>query len=86
MKVSTDALIAALLDQRFNLAGEQGGGVSLHCRDCASLVGFYSRKGAIHADLETVNVATAAGLWAQAVDHLADAHRNATAAQVTGDD
>lgn len=79
MKVSTDALIAALLDQRFNLAGEPSGGVSLHCRDCTSLVGFYSRKGAIHPNPDTANVATVAGLWAQAVDHLADEHRETSA-------
>lgn len=83
MNVSTDSLIAALLDQRFHLAG-QNGGVSLYCRDCTSLVGFYSRKGAIHADPETVNVTTAAGLWAQAVDHLADAHRETASLPLPG--
>lgn len=76
MKVSTDSLIAALLDQRFHLTGDSNGGVSLRCRDCASLVGFYSRKGSIHSNPGTANVTTVAGLWAQAVDHLADAHRD----------
>lgn len=75
MKVSTDALIAALLDQRFTLNGDNNGGVSIHCRDCTSLVGYHHRKGPIHAGSETSNISTIPGLWAQAADHLATQHR-----------
>lgn len=78
MKISADALIAALLDQRFHLSGDEDGGVGLHCRPCfdgGRPLAYYERNGSTLSDPEVANVATIPALWATAVDHLATAHR-----------
>ena len=78
MKVSTDTLIAALLDPRLYLSGDEDGGVSLHCRDHHDggrpLAYYYEHAASTHPDAAVAHVVTIPGLWAQAADHLATHH------------
>ena len=72
MKLSTDALVSALLDPRLHLSGDAGGGVALRCRDCdGNVLAYYSANGTPYVDPTVANVATIPALWATAVDHLA---------------
>lgn len=78
MKISADTLIAALLDQRFHLSGDEDGGVGLHCRPCfdgGRPLAYYESSGDVCVDPAVPTVATIPGLWAQAADHLATHHR-----------
>lgn len=78
VKVSTDSLIAALLDPRLYISGDEDGGVSLHCRDHfdgGRPLAHYDRSAGVYPDPEVANVSTIPGLWAAAVQHLAAKHR-----------
>ncbi|MFI7448091.1 hypothetical protein ACIBQX_11385 [Nonomuraea sp. NPDC049714] len=80
MRVSTDALIAALLDQRLKLTGDADGGVSLYCRDCKGHpIAHYGHLEGDYRDPKVAYVLTIPSLWAVAVEHLDDEHRNGTA-------
>ena len=76
MKVSTDALISALLDPRLHLSGDAGGGVALRCRNCdGNALAYYSANGTPYVDPAVPNIVTIPALWATAVDHLASTHQ-----------
>lgn len=78
MKVSTDALIAALLSPHLYLLGDKDGAVSLHCRhhyDGGRPLAHYERNLGTYQDPEVAYVATIPGLWAEAVKHLEASHR-----------
>lgn len=77
MKVSIDALIAALLHPALYLMGNEDGGVELHCRDHfdgGRPLACYDRSGSGHPDPAVAWVATVPSLWAEAVKHLAGHH------------
>jgi hypothetical protein len=78
MNVSKDALIAAILDQRFHLMGDEDTGVGLYCRDCfdgGRPLAYLSGLGA-YDDLKVASVPTIPALWAEAAKHLHDEHRS----------
>lgn len=80
MRIPTDALIAALLNPRLHLSGDEDGGVGLHCRDHfdgGRPLAYYDRGDTVYPDPAVPTVATIPGLWAQAVDHLAAHHAEA---------
>jgi hypothetical protein len=79
MNVSKDALIAALLDQRLYLMGDEDSGVGLHCRQCQDggrPIAYFGGLGA-YEDLQVTTVPSVAALMAEAAKHLTEAHRHA---------
>ena len=77
MKVSTDALISALLHPRLYLSGDEDGGVSLHCRDHfdgGRPLAYMPGLGA-YEDLKVPTVPSVAALIAEAAKHLHSTHR-----------
>ena len=75
MKVSTDALIAALLHPALYLSGDEHGGVGLHCGDHFNGGRPLAYYGDAHPDPEMTTVRTIPSLWAEAVKHLDSDHR-----------
>jgi hypothetical protein len=86
VKVTKDALIAALLDQRLKLIGDADGGVSLYCSQCAGHpVAYYGHNEGDYRDPKVAYVLTIPSLWAVAVEHLDEAHRTPKSSRtVTG--
>lgn len=80
MKVSTDSLISALLDQRFYLMGDEDSGVGLWCRNChhnGRPIAYLGGLGA-YEHLKVKTAPNVAALLAEAAEHLAGTHREAT--------
>lgn len=78
MKVSTDALISALLHPRLYLCGDEDGGVALQCRDHfdgGRPLAYMPGLGA-YEDLKVPTVPTIAALIAEAAKHLSAHHRD----------
>jgi hypothetical protein len=76
MRISTDALIAALLDQRLKLVGDADGGVSLYCRDCKGHpVAYYGHLEGDYRQPDVTYVDQVPALWAAGVKHLDGTHR-----------
>lgn len=74
MKVATDQLIAALINPRLYLMGNEDGGVELHCRDHFDGGRPLAYYGDAHPDSEMTTVQTVSSLWAEAVKHLDKHH------------
>lgn len=78
MKVSTDALIAALLHPALYLSGDEHGGVGLHCGDHFDGGRPLAYYGEPYQNPDVPTVVTIPNLWAEAVKHLDSEHRTPT--------
>jgi hypothetical protein len=80
VKVSRDALIAALLHPSLYLVGDSTGCISLYCHDHVSRypIAYYGRDedDGGHRQPEVAYAPTIPSLWAAAADHLTAAHRS----------
>jgi hypothetical protein len=81
VKVSRDALIAALLNPHLYLTGDADGGVAICCRTCPDKrpVAYYGRTEGAYRDPKVAYVTTIPSLWAEAVKHLEAIHRDSAA-------
>jgi hypothetical protein len=80
VKISRDALVGALLDQRFYLLGDEDCGVSLYCRECPDggrPLAYHSTSepNAYQGDPKVAKPSTIAALFGEAANHLTAAHR-----------
>lgn len=77
----SDRLLAALLDPRFHLTGDEDGGVSLGCSDCfdgGKPLTYYDPQGHGYPDPTVPQAANLPALWEAAARHLAEAHTTHT--------